>query len=131
MGHKPANIRKSIRVDIGELGTNLEKYGKRAHFYVEKNLQETAEEMRMYMRQHRPWTDRTSNARLSLDAKVENPREGYYRIGLKHGVYYGYYLEHGVEGRNRPYPILGPTKAVFEEKILENMRGILDRWSLK
>lgn len=131
MGRKPANIRSSIKVDVEKLGYNLEKFGKRAHFYVERSLEESAEELRAYMRLNRPWKDRTHNARLSLDAKVENPREGYYRIALRHGVYYGYYLEHGVEGRNRPYPILEPTAIEKGPIVIENLKGILDRWSLK
>lgn len=123
MGTKPSNIRKSIRIDIDDLMGGLDRYGKRAQKRVEKYLEESAREIRAYMRENRPWKDRTNKARLSLDAKVENPKNAYYRLKLSHGVYYGYYLEHRWDGK---YAILKPTQRIKEEELLENLRGLLN-----
>lgn len=123
MAHKPSNIRTSIPFKIDDLMDGLKRYGVRAQKKVEKYLEESARELRAYMRENRLWQDRTSKARLSLDAKVEHPKERYYRIALKHGVYYGYYLEYHHEKR---FAILEPTARLKGPEIMEGMRGLLN-----
>lgn len=125
MGTKPSNIRKSIRVDIDDLMGGLERYGKRARKKVEAYLEESAREYRAYMRENKKWEDITSKARLSLNAKVENPKDGYYRIALSHGVYYGYYLEYRAAFGGK-YAILVPTQKKMEPLLLESLRGLLN-----
>lgn len=117
------NVRRSIRVDVSDLMGGLDKFGKRAHSRVEKSLDESREQLRAYMKQNHKWQNQTGNAERGLDAKVENPKEGYYRIALSHGVYYGVYLENAFEGR---YAILTETMLTKGPEVLENLRGILN-----
>ena len=51
-----------------------------------------------YARQNAPWTDRTSNARNALFARVERDGQAY-RLIVAHGVPYGIWLEVRFSGR--------------------------------
>lgn len=79
-----------------------------------------------HMKQHAPWTDRTSNARNGLFARAVKLGRGLYAIILAHSVTYGIYLEVGTE-KMEARPIIVPTMELFGPKVTRMLRKILDR----
>lgn len=66
---------------------------------------------------HRPWTDRTAQARQRLRGSLQPHREGDgVTITLSHGVDYGVYLEYGHEKR---FAIIAPTIRKEGQKIFD------------
>lgn len=89
-----------------EVIRNLERWGKRKQREIElAGKLQIAPKLERYAKQHRPWTDRTGNARRGLHAKAIVSTHDV-AIQLHHGVTYGVYLELGYAGR---FAILKPT----------------------
>lgn len=78
------------------------------------------------MKQHAPWTDRTTNARNGLFANAVKAGAGLYHIILAHSVTYGIYLELGTRYMNAR-PIIQPTIKIFAPKVMRMLNKILDR----
>lgn len=76
-----------------------------------------------YMKQHAPWTDRTSNARNSLNARPGHAGPAHW-IDLAHGVPYGFWLEVRFGGR---HAIVVPTLRVMGRETMRTMRTLLRR----
>ncbi len=83
-----------------------------------------AQKMEAYAKQHRPWKDRTGDARRRL--KGSWSKEGSaYKVQIAHGVRYGVYLEFKNERR---YAILKPTvEKVGYGEILPSFKNLLDK----
>lgn len=87
------------------------------------------------MKQHAPWTDRTTNARNGLFATAVKLGKGLYAIILAHSVTYGIYLElphtheraDGSEYTIGPFPIIVPTRDLYAPKVMRMLNKILDR----
>lgn len=76
-----------------------------------------------YAKEHRPWTDRTSQARIRLTGSVSKVAEGY-RIALAHGVSYGIWLELAHE---KKYAIIQPTILAKGPDVLAGYNKLLER----
>lgn len=79
-----------------------------------------------HMKQHAPWTDRTTNARNGLFATAVKLGAGLYAIILAHGVTYGVYLETGTRFMTAR-PIILPTIKIYAPKVMRMLNKILDR----
>lgn len=115
--------RRSIRIDATDVINGLNLLGINAERKVEQYLEDSCPELEEYMKDKAPWKDRTGEARRRLNAKVENPKDNYYRIALKHGVSYGKYLENAMELR---FAILEPTARLKGPEIIKGMEGLLN-----
>lgn len=118
------NVRRSIKIDSKEVRAGIKNFSDEALNKVENYLGEQAEELEKFMKKNAPWNDRTGNARRGLVAKVEKPKNKYYRIGLKHSVKYGVYLENYMEKR---FAILEPTVRLKGPEVVKGMKNLLDR----
>lgn len=97
----------SIRVEgVNEVIANLQNWSQRKKADL-KNVadREICPMLERYAKSHRPWTDRTGNARRGLFSRAEMTRDELI-IRVAHTVYYGVYLERDGAGR---YSILLPT----------------------
>lgn len=74
------------------------------------------------MKSNASWTDRTGNARQSLNAEVEDMAMDMVEIVLSHGVEYGIYLELSHGGA---YAIIAPAVDVFAPRIWADVRAML------
>lgn len=82
-----------------------------------------AEDLERYMKANRPWQDRTGAAREGLSARLVSSKfNSEQTIELSHGVYYGVYLEYGMERR---FAILEPTMRLKGPDIINDLRGRL------
>lgn len=111
-----------FRFDASDLISGLERTETKAQIAIRMYAQEGAKKMEGYAKQHRPWTDRTGQARQRLVGWVEVLAQSV-RIHIGHGVKYGIYLELGHEKR---YAILFPTVQALSKEILEGYRRLLD-----
>lgn len=118
------NVRRSIKIDSKEVRAGIQNFSDETLQKVENYLGEQAEELEKFMKKNAPWNDRTGNARRGLVAKVEKPKNKYYRIGLKHSVKYGVYLENYMEKR---FAILEPTVRLKGPEVVKGMKNLLDR----
>lgn len=79
-------------------------------------------ELQAYMKQNRPWTDRTGLAKAMLSATVSQPSTHVVRVTLAHGVDYGIDLELKNNGN---YAIVRPTLATQGPKVMNGFNGML------
>lgn len=84
-----------------------------------------AASMESYAKQHRPWTDRTGQARVRLRGTASRSGETW-EIKLSHGVDYGVYLEQAHEKR---YAIIEPTILSKSPEIMNGFKNYLERIS--
>lgn len=82
-----------------------------------------AKNLEGYAKEHRPWTDRTGDARKRLTGYVSEIPNGY-RINLAHGVDYGVWLELAMEKR---FAILEPTVRLQGGEVLRGLSNLLDK----
>lgn len=82
-----------------------------------------AADLEAYMKQHRPWTDRTGMAKARLSGSVQKVQEGL-RIALAHGVDYGIWLELANEKR---FAIIQPTIQAKSGDVLKGFARLMDR----
>lgn len=82
-----------------------------------------AAEIENYMKANAPWTDRTSNARQTLTATVEDISMDMVQITLAHGVEYGIYLELAHAG---VWGIISPTIDVFGPRLWADVQRLLN-----
>lgn len=98
-------------------GVALDEYGRRK-----------ANEIENYMKSHRPWTDRTGNARRGLRCDVSASKmKRVTTLELKHSVYYGVYLEYGMGQR---FAIIQPTIRIKGPEIMRDMQGFINGFNL-
>ena len=112
----------SRRVEgVNEVIANLQNWSQRKKTDL-KNVadSEICPMLERYAKTHRPWTDRTGNARRGLFSRAEMTRDELI-IRVAHSVYYGVYLERDGAGR---YSILLPTM----EQNRASMKRILRRF---
>lgn len=76
-----------------------------------------------YMKENRPWTDRTGAAKARLSAAVQDVPDGL-RIALSHGVDYGIWLELANEKR---FAIIQPTIKLKGNEVMEGFDKLLDK----
>ncbi len=88
---------------------------------VHSVCQATAPQAENWMKQNAPWTDRTGNARQSLNAHAEIAPP-VVRLVLDHGMEYGKYLEFKHAGR---FAIVGPAVDVFTPRIMQAIQAAL------
>lgn len=75
------------------------------------------------MKENRPWTDRTGDARKRLSVKVESTKKAYVLV-LAHGVDYGIWLELANEGK---YNIIQRTVDLESAYIMKDFEGLLNK----
>ena len=110
-----------VNIDSSELNEGLAKLKDLA---VVKMYAETqARVFEGYMKQERPWTDRTAQARQRLTSYVSEVPKGY-RINFVHGVTYGIFLELAHEKR---FAILEPTLRLKGPEVVTGLQGLLNR----
>lgn len=112
----------SIRVEgVNEVIANLQNWSQRKKTDL-KNVAdcEICPMLERYAKTHRPWTDRTGNARRGLFSRAEMTQDELI-IRIAHSVDYGVHLERDGAGR---YSILLPTM----EQNRASMKRILQRF---
>lgn len=82
-----------------------------------------AKKLEGYTKEHRPWTDRTGDARKRLTGYVTTTPKGF-RINLAHGVDYGIWLELAMEKR---FAILEPTIRLEGPEVIRGMKNLFDK----
>lgn len=81
-----------------------------------------APEIEAYMKSNASWTDRTGNARQTLNTEVQRMGQDMVTIILAHGVSYGIFLELANGGA---YQVIAPTIDVFGPRIWADVQSIL------
>lgn len=110
-----------------QLNKNLDKTAEKIGAVVLIKMSTEAQRLQSYMKQNRPWTDRTGMAKASLRARVSQPNEHTVRITLSHGVDYGVSLEFEHEKR---YAIIAPTISLQSPKLLKDFAYIMENIKL-
>ena len=106
---------------------NMEKFKNKAEAAFEILCMNGAQKMESYAKEHRPWKDRTGNARQRLKGSWKKVDKGY-QIEIAHGVNYGVWLEVRHERR---YAILKPTvEKVGYGEILPAFNNLIDKIKL-
>lgn len=112
-----------------QLGKNLQVTKEKSMVALKMYAATKAPEITSYMKQNRPWTDRTGMAKMTLRTTVsENPSEHKVRITLAHGVTYGIWLE---LANDQNYAIIIPTLERYSEVIHKDLGEIFKNIMVK
>lgn len=84
-------------------------------------------ELESYMKQNRPWTDRTGRAKASLFAVVSQPDSMVIRTTLGHGVSYGKWLE---LAHSQKYAVVIPTMRSKSKEYFQHFLDFVDKVKL-
>lgn len=138
----------SVKFNFDNLFDGLEnfevKFDKAMNMYCDTSCKK----LEGYAKEHRPWTDRTSQARQRLISSYTTLKNGY-RLQLAHGVDYGKFLEatnnpnwknqKSPDGKNqltglqaefayeRKFAIISPTIRQKSPEILKGLKNLFDR----
>ena len=112
----------SLRTETDALYNGLLDFESKALIAMQMYCETAASDLEGYMKENRPWTDRTGQARQRLTSYVERTPTGF-RIVVAHGVDYGIWLELAHEKR---YAILEPTIRLKGPEVIRGFRGLVD-----
>lgn len=111
---------KRLRIELGEIKTNLRLFDSRANDALDKIFTFQEERSTAFMKVNAPWTDDTTNARSSLQAKSYSETNSHLLV-LAHGVFYGIYLE---TIKNGKYGIVVPAWREASNDIWRMIRNL-------
>lgn len=97
-------------------------YERRLEIAIGQLAQRYESEIEAWMKENARWTDRTSNARQSLNTDVEKLAKNMTSIVLSHGVDYGIFLELANQGE---YAIIGPALDHFAPKVWADVQELV------
>jgi len=117
----------SLKIDSSDLSNGLDALKDKFGFAVMMECQTLSKEIESYAKSNRPWTDRTGLAKANLRSVVSRQSENQIRITLAHGVNYGTWLE---LANDQNYAVIKPTLQRYEPKVLNSVKGLLDRLSV-
>lgn len=116
-----------FKLDCKEIKNNLEKLPNRFNAALLIYGTTAAQMMQSEAQRNRPWTDRTSRARLGLTGSSElAPDE--LRIVLSHTVDYGVWLELAHE---KKYAIVEPTIRLNATQVVSGLNNFLDKVNMR
>ena len=111
-------------LDASKLVQGLDDFDEKSKAALQMYAESAAAKLESYMKEKRPWTDRTGSAKARLKASAEEvPKKGY-RITLAHGVDYGIHLELANEKR---FAIVQPTIESQSGEVMEGFQGLVNK----
>lgn len=110
-----------VRIDVSDALSGLADFGDRAAAALTDSANDAAREMEAYAKTNRPWTDRTGNARRTLEGVSELAGERL-SVGVEGHMPYSVFLELGFDGR---YAVLQETVNALAPKTLADIAGKL------
>lgn len=102
---------------------NFDKLARKQRAKLKTFAGATAGKMEEYAKRNAPWTDRTGNARQTLQGKSESDNS-LLRVMICGNMPYSVYLELAYEKR---YAILRPTTEAFKDDFYRNAGRILGK----
>jgi hypothetical protein len=118
-----ARSKISFTYDDLELRSSIPDFRRRVDGALHDTMGYHATEGTTYMKEHAPWTDRTTAARNGLHA-IPEESPGRYEITFSHTVHYGIWLEIANSGR---YQIIMPTVRHEGDLLMGRLRGLFGR----
>ena len=136
-----------MKFDFSSLKKGMEVFDDKVDAALRMYVDTSSKKVESYAKKHRPWTDRTSQARQRLSSSWKTTQTGY-RIQLAHGVNYGKYLEAtnnpnwknpNAPGKNqltglqaefayeRKFAIISPTIREKSPEILKGLSNLFER----
>lgn len=113
-----------LKIPESELYERVDALMPKINKAVGMHMQTKTEEYEAYMKNNRPWTDRTGDAKKFLKGSYAMPSESVHRIELAHGVEYGIWLELA-HGRN--YAIIGPTINAKGDEVIADLNNLFSK----
>lgn len=110
-----------------ELNKNMDKMPDKLMAAVFMYASTQSEVLESYMKDKRPWRDRTGEAKRRLKSSVTRPNQYRVRIILSQGVDYGIWLELANE---KKYAIIQPTLKLQAPKVIEGLNNMLNEIKL-
>ena len=134
----------SMKFDVSDIIKGIESLEDKSDRAFNQYAETSALKLQNYARKHRPWTDRTAQARKRLTGYVTRKDLNVYRINLAHGVDYGVYLEatnnpewstgnnqlSGLEAEfkyEKKFAIINPTIKAKSKEIMDGLENLMDK----
>lgn len=116
---------RSFEIRLDELDYNLARFDDRARRGIGRSMEYQATRSEAWMKTNAPWTDRTTNARSGLFAKVDDTiGADVWLLILSHTVAYGIWLEVANSGQ---YAVVRPAFLRAEREIMVLLSKLFDR----
>lgn len=111
-----------VSIDISDAVGGLDRYGENVAASLIDTLSHSAENMEIYAKANRPWTDRTGNARRTMEGV--SARDGdRFTAGVEGHMPYSVFLELGNGGR---YSVLQETVSALAPETLNDLAAMLN-----
>lgn len=110
-------------LDDSEVQMNFDKLSERLEAAIVMYGETAAKKLEAEAKRNRPWTDRTSRARIGLTGS-SGMTEGSMEIVLAHTVDYGLWLELAHEKR---FAIVEPTVRLNANRVWQGLKGLLGK----
>lgn len=114
----------SLKIDKEKLGQNIDEVFGKVMAVSLMYADTQASHLRSYMQTHRPWRDRTGEAKRRLNAQVSQPNDHTIRLTLSQGVDYGFWLEMANE---KKYAIVQPTLETKSQEVVAGFEKLMDK----
>lgn len=112
----------SLKFDITEMLTNISELSMKTETALMMYAETKSVQLKSYMQNNRPWTDRTGQAKRMLNAETEKVVQGV-KIKLSHGVDYGIWLELANE---KKYAIIEPTIRIKGPEVMKGLNNLFN-----
>ena len=99
----------------------VDAYENEIHDAIKQIADRYAPDIEAWMKSNAPWTDRTGNARQTLNTEVQEVASIMVGIILAHGVDYGVFLELSHGGS---WAIIGPAIDYFAPKVWADVQRL-------
>lgn len=117
-------IKLEFNFEHSDLKANIDAFKNKARSAILMYAVTKAPEIEAYMKENRPWTDRTALAKQMLRTTVSNDNPDEIVITLAHGVDYGVWLELAHE---QNYAIIQPTLNLKGPEIMNGVSNIMSK----
>lgn len=116
--------RVQVEFDDGNLRRNLRRFGDRLNRHVSTLFQYNADYTTSWLKSNAPWHDDTGAARSGLVAVAHSSGKSH-ELLMAYSVTYGIWLEIAHSGQ---WAIITPAMRIIGNKIMSDLRGLLDQY---
>lgn len=113
----------NLKFDFTQMLINMSELSSKTETALMMYAETKSTQLKSYMQNNRPWTDRTGQAKRMLNAETEKVTQGA-RIKLSHGVDYGIWLELANE---KKYAIIEPTIRIKGPEVMNGLNNLFDK----
>ena len=108
---------------LGEMRDRIDEFDNKIREVIGQTVEYHTSLAESEAKKNAPWTDRTTNARSGLNARMAQANINNWQLILAHSMYYGIFLETAHSGR---YEIIMPTLRSVGQLLMTRLQNTFD-----